>query len=81
MALPDVAGWAAHKVVESQFALVAWVADVVDVVDVVPPPPQLVNSAVRVSKTPVQRFDCMQEFFEWGLPIPVHGCRGARQAC
>jgi len=77
MALPEVAGCAAHKVLESQVAVLVLLFCVVEGE---PPPPQLANSAVRVSKRPVQRVDRMQEFSEWGVPTPGLGgrCRSGR---
>lgn len=57
MALPDGAGWAAHKVVESQLAL----GDGEAMADEgVLEPPQLANSVARVSKMKVPRVDGMQ---------------------
>jgi hypothetical protein len=70
MAVPDVAGWAAHRVVESQVVLLF---ALLGVVEGEPPPPQLANSVVRVSKKLVQSVDRIQGSTQWGLPIPSQG--------
>lgn len=53
MPMPESLGWAAHKVVESQVALV-------DCDEGEPPPPQLANSVASMSKALFQKGDRMQ---------------------
>lgn len=57
--LPELSDWVPHKLLESQTALVD---GLLGGVEGEPPPPQLANSVVSVSKALVQRIDRMQCF-------------------
>ena len=63
MVLPDVAGWAAHKRLESHVSEVVCCAVAGE--GAPPPPPQLANSVVRASKIQVQKVGGMQLSVNW----------------